>query len=206
MMRGFTMVAGMNRLHLSGARMTNDQQLKTIAWFGSLPPVLPTEMVGLWQGEGISSGHPLDGVLENLQWFGKRFHADLRADALLFQWQTGRLIALEPSFLPIKLALRLAAVGRTSIARNWFSYMQKACRARGTTAMVELRKLDGAQTAAMVYDSQPIVDYFKRICDDQIAGMMAVEGDARRYFFRLWRVEPRIISGGDHSKGSPRND
>ena len=127
-MRGFTMVAGMNRLHLSGARMTNDQQLKTIAWFGSLPPVLPTEMVGLWQGEGISSGHPLDGVLENLQWFGKRFHADLRADALLFQWQTGRLIALEPSFLPIKLALRLAAVGRTSIARNWFSYMQKACR------------------------------------------------------------------------------
>jgi len=68
--------------------MTNDQQLKTIAWFGSLPPVLPTEMVGLWQGEGISSGHPLDGVLENLQWFGKRFHADFRADALLFQWQT----------------------------------------------------------------------------------------------------------------------
>ncbi len=73
MMRGFTMVAGMNRLHLSGARMTNDQQSKTIAWFGSLPPVLPTEMVGLWQGEGISSSHPLDGVLENCNGSAKGF-------------------------------------------------------------------------------------------------------------------------------------
>lgn len=52
--------------------------------FKGLPPVEPREMIGLWTGRGIPSGHPLDGVLENLGWFGKRFSAQMRADALLF--------------------------------------------------------------------------------------------------------------------------
>lgn len=42
----------------------------------------------------------------------------------------------------------------------------------------------------MVYDRQPIVDYFRRIDEDQLAGMMVVEGDERRYFFRLRRADP----------------
>ncbi|MFP3546685.1 DUF4334 domain-containing protein [Rhizobium sp. SIMBA_035] len=48
--------------------------------------------------------------------------------------------------------------------------------------MVEQRMLDGAETAATVYDSEPIGDYFKRIGDDQIAGMRAVDGDAPTLF------------------------
>jgi len=51
-----------------GATMQDDLQKKTIDWFASLLPVLSAEMVGTWRGEGISSGHPLDGLLENLQW------------------------------------------------------------------------------------------------------------------------------------------
>ncbi|MBB3447055.1 MULTISPECIES: GXWXG domain-containing protein [unclassified Rhizobium] len=168
--------------------MQDDLQKKTIDWFGTLPPVLPAEMVGIWRGEGVASGHPLDGALENLQWFGKRFHPDLRADALLFQWRPGRLVPIEPSLFPIKLALRVAGFGRTFIARNWFSYLQKAFRARATTAKLTLRMVDGSETAAMVYDKQPIVDHFRRIGDDELAGMMVVEGDERRYFFRLTRV------------------
>jgi hypothetical protein len=52
--------------------MSENLQTKKAAWFRSLPPVLPAKMIGIWQGEGIPSGHPL-GVLENLNWFGKRF-------------------------------------------------------------------------------------------------------------------------------------
>jgi hypothetical protein len=40
--------------------------------FEELQPVMPDEMIGLWEGHGIASGHPLDGVLENLGWYGKR--------------------------------------------------------------------------------------------------------------------------------------
>lgn len=70
-------------------------QERTLAWIRMLEPVNPAEMIGLWKGSGHPSGHPLDGVLENLGWFGKRFHTDLRADALLFERAPGKLIAIE---------------------------------------------------------------------------------------------------------------
>jgi hypothetical protein len=169
--------------------MNDDLQSEKIAWFRSLQSVLPAEMVGVWRGEGIPSGHPLDGVLENLRWFGKRFQADLRADALLFQWRPGRPVPIEPAYFPIWLAIRFAPLGRTSVARNWFSYLQKPLRARGTTAMLTLRMMDGSETAAMVYDKQPIVDHFRRVANGEVVGMMVVAGEEQRYFFRLRRVD-----------------
>ena len=169
--------------------MTEDLQSRRIAWFASLPSVLPVEMTGIWRGEGIPSGHPLDGVLENLQWFGKRFHADLRADALLFQWRPGRLVAIEPAFFPIRIAICLNRFGKTTVARNWLFHFHRMVLAKRTTASVKLRTIEGAETAAMVYDRQPIVDVFRRIASNEVAGMMVVEGDHRRFFFRLRRVD-----------------
>jgi hypothetical protein len=43
-------------------------------------------------------------------------------------------------------------------------------------------------TAAMVYDKQPIVDYFRRTANGAVIGKMVVEGDPDRYFFGLQRV------------------
>lgn len=153
--------------------------------FRSLQPVQPAEMIGLWEGEGLPSGHPLDGVLENLRWFGKRFHADMRADALLFRTGPGRLIAVEPAMVPLRLALRFASFGRTRMARNGFSHLVKTLRAKGRTASLRQEALDGVQSAAMVYDRQPIIDHFRRLGADDVVGMMIVEGETRRYFFRL---------------------
>lgn len=167
-----------------------DSQPSRSAWFDALDPVLPAEMIGL-SGVGIPSGHPVDGVLENLQWFGKRFHPDLSADALVFQWKPGRLVPIDPALIPIRMAIRFAPFGRTFVARNWFSYMQKVFRARARTASFKLRMIDGKETAAMVYDRRPIVDYFRWLGDDELAGMMVVEGDERRYFFRLKKVDGR---------------
>ena len=65
--------------------LQNALQEEVRGWFASLDPVRPEDMTGLWEGDGHPSGHPLDGVLENLHWFGKRFHPDMRADALLFE-------------------------------------------------------------------------------------------------------------------------
>ena len=66
----------------------------------------PHEMIGLWTGRDIPSGHPLDGVLENLGWFGKRFSAQMRADALLFRGGEKRPGAIDPAWIPLRLALR----------------------------------------------------------------------------------------------------
>ncbi|WP_409564408.1 DUF4334 domain-containing protein [Rhizobium sp. BK512] len=172
-----------------GEAVQTDLQKDMTDWFRSLEPVDPLEMTGLWRGAGIPSGHPLDGVLENLRWFGKRFHPDRRADALLFQWLPGRLVAVDPRFVPLGLAIRLAPLGRTSLARSLFSLLHKAFRARGTTAALEVRAFEHVASAAMVYDRQPIVDHFRRVNDSTLAGMMCVRDDERRFFFKLTRID-----------------
>ncbi|TCU31246.1 uncharacterized protein DUF4334 [Rhizobium azibense] len=169
--------------------MRGDQQKEMASWLQSLEPVQPRHMIGLWKGVGIPSGHPLDGVLENLHWFGKRFYADMRADALLFQRRSGRLVAIDPSYIPIGLAIKAAPLGRTALARILFLHLQESLRAKDTTASITLRTLVQVESAAMIYDKQPIVDHFRLAGHGDLVGMMCVREDPRRYFFRLRRVK-----------------
>jgi hypothetical protein len=156
--------------------------------FQNLPPIAPREHVGLWKGRGIPSGHPFDSVLENLGWFGKRFTPDMRADALLFRSDGNRLVAIDPSWISLGVALRFYHIGRTRVARNLFSYLQRRLRARGSVASVKTVVFGGVEIAAMVYDEQPIVDYFRRIDEERVMGAMTIRGDQRIYFFELERV------------------
>ncbi|AJD45727.1 DUF4334 domain-containing protein [Rhizobium sp. SEMIA 4085] len=169
--------------------MRGDQQQEMTSWLRSLDPVQPKDMIGLWKGVGLPSGHPLDGVLENLHWFGKRFHADMRADALLFQRRPGRLVAIDPAYIPIGLAIKAAPLGRTAVARKLFLHLQQALRAKGTTASISLQTLEQVESAALIYDKQPIVDHFRLVSHDEVVGMMCVRDDPCRYFFRLRKVK-----------------
>ncbi|APO72126.1 hypothetical protein IE4872_PD01605 (plasmid) [Rhizobium gallicum] len=169
--------------------MRGDQQQEMASWLRSLEPVQPKDMIGLWKGVGLPSGHPLDGVLENLHWFGKRFHADMRADALLFQRRPGRLVSIDPRYIPIGLAIKAAPLGRTAVARKLFLHLQQALRAKGTTASITLQIFEHVESAAMIYDKQPIVDHFRLVRHDELVGMMCVRGDSCRYFFRLRKVD-----------------
>ncbi|WP_370360334.1 DUF4334 domain-containing protein [Shinella sumterensis] len=166
----------------------NTQQTP-IKRFRELSPLEPHEFAGLWRGRSIPSGHPFDGVLENLGWFGKRFTSDLRADALLFRSGERRLVAIDPRWIPLRLALGFHYLGKTRAARNLFSYLQRRLRASGPVASVQMLSFDGLASAAMVYDEQPIVDYFRRIDGERVMGAMVISGDDRQFFFELERVE-----------------
>lgn len=157
--------------------------------FQRLPPVEPREMIGLWTGRGIPSGHPLDGVLENLGWFGKRFSAQMRADALLFHGGDKRLVAIDPARIPLRLALRFHKLGRTRAASNLFSYLLRRLRAKGPVASLKAVPFQGVTSAAMAYDTQPIVDHFRKVDDNRVMGAMVIDSDDRVYFFELERVE-----------------
>ena len=176
-------------MEMKASPLQETLQAEVTKWFRTLDPVRPEELIGLWKGDGHPSGHPLDGVLENLHWFGKRFHPDLRADALLFEGEPGRLVPVDPKFFPIRLANRFAAWGRSARAWNLFQHIRPRVRAGTTTASLKVRMDDAVITAAMVYDRQPITDYFRRIDENEIAGMMVVEGDSRRYFFKLTKAD-----------------
>jgi hypothetical protein len=157
--------------------------------FQGLLPVEPHEMIGLWTGRGIPSGHPLDGVLENLGWFGKRFSTRMRADALLFRGVEKRLVAIDPAWIPLRLALRFHKIGKARAASNLFSYLLRRLRAKGPVASLKALSFHGVTSAAMTYDMQPIVDYFRKVDDNCVMGAMVIEGDDRIYFFELKRVE-----------------
>jgi hypothetical protein len=162
---------------------------KALDEFQSFAPIEPREMIGLWSGRGFPSGHPFDGVLENLGWFGKRFTPELRADALLFHFDERRLIPIDPARIPLRLDLRFNKVGRMRVARNLFSYLQRGFRARGPVASLKTMSFQGVASAAMAYDDQPIVDHFRKMDDRRIMGAMTIQGDDRIYFFELERVD-----------------
>ncbi|MEI1248964.1 MULTISPECIES: DUF4334 domain-containing protein [Rhizobium] len=162
---------------------------KALYEFQSLPPVEPREMIGLWTGRGIPSGHPFDGVLENLGWFGKRFTPNMRTDALLFRLGEQRLIPIDPARIPLRLALRFHRLGRTGAAKCLFSYLQRGFRAKGPVASLKTMSFQGVASAAMVYDGQPIIDHFRRMDERRVMGAMTIKGDDRIYFFELERVD-----------------
>lgn len=165
----------------------NDQQ-QALEQFLPLPPLHPCELSGLWQGRGVPTGHPFDGVLENLGWFGKRFNPDLRADALLFHAGRRKLRAIDPKWVPLHLALRFHAFGRTPLAAVLFARLQRFFQAKGPVASINTVAFEGVESAAMIYDDQPIVDHFRRINDDRLMGLMAMRDDDRFYLFEPERV------------------
>jgi hypothetical protein len=165
------------------------EQQKVLEEFQRLPPIDPREMIGLWEGRGIPANHPFDGVLENLGWFGKQFTSDSRADALLFRSDEHKLISIDPARIPLRLALRFHKLGRTRAARIVFPYLQRVFMAKGPVASLETTLFQGVASAAMAYDSHPIVDHFRRIDENRIMGAMTIRGYDRIYFFELARHE-----------------
>ncbi|OHV78448.1 DUF4334 domain-containing protein [Ensifer sp. LCM 4579] len=169
-------------------RLTFPSENAAFAFFDGLQPVSVEDLVGLWKGSGVATGHPLDGVLENLGWYGKRFRTDRRADALLFRVADDRLLPIDPAPIPLGLALRFHRFARTEAARNLFSHLARHLRAKGPVASLRAMPFRGAMSAAMAYDRKPITDHFRRIDRHRLLGVMQMEGDDRHYFFELQRV------------------
>jgi hypothetical protein len=162
-----------------------DQQT-VLELFRRLPLFEPRELVGLWKGRGIPARHPFDGVLENLGRFGKRFTPDAGGRCCFAHASDAWSPSIQSG--PLGLALRFHGLGRTRVARNLFSYLQRRLRARGPVASIKTMVFGGVESAAMVYDNQPVVDHFRRIDPYSVMGAMTISGDERIYFFELEQV------------------
>src|SRR4051794_35550191 len=86
-----------------------------LARFDALPPVRTASLRGTWRGSGLPTGHPLDGVLERLGWYGKRIDDDERVHPLLFRTWRG-VACLNPGLVPLGLVLRVAPLLRMAPA------------------------------------------------------------------------------------------
>ena len=63
-----------------------------LAMFDSLAPVELDFMLGRWKGEGMHTGHPMDGLLEAYNWYGKEFVDADTVHPLLFTTHAAKFI------------------------------------------------------------------------------------------------------------------
>ncbi|WP_422075780.1 GXWXG domain-containing protein [Tranquillimonas rosea] len=151
---------------------------RALAVFDGLEAVAPDEMIGRWDGRGIHTGHPLDGLLEAADWRGKAFLGPDLVHPLLVG-QGGA--SLDAGRIPLGLTLRLRP-------QRWpgAGAAIRACRplfatARPTARLREMRHR-GRLGAAMIYDRQPIIDHFRRAGPDLLLGLMELRGTPPLFF------------------------
>jgi hypothetical protein len=154
--------------------------------FDGLAVVEPERMIGRWQGRSCPTGHPFDGLLERLGWYGKSFLSPDRAHPLLFETAARGLVALDPAWLPVGVAKRWPALARSAPVRAAFAAARPLLATTRPAASLRRVRHRGVTTAAMVYERKPIIDYFRGVGADTLLGVMEAPGE-RPYFFLLVR-------------------
>lgn len=160
---------------------------EALAYFDSLPVVEPEEMLGRWRGSGLRTGSPLDGLLEAYGWYGKEFLDDETVHPLLFSDRSGRPRAVDPSLLPMGVLRDYAGFLQFWPLRTAFTQLRPLLYTGKPKARLREMSHRGVVTAAMVYDSLPIIDVFRRVSDDVRLGAMDMRGLPSPFLFVLRR-------------------
>lgn len=165
------------------------RQEAALARFDTLAGLSLEDLGGEWRGVTLPTGHPLDGLLERLGWFGKRCESEGKVHPLLFRSPTGAIVSLDPAPLPLGVAIRWPGLAGSRVARRAFSGLIPILRTEKPTARLRRLPFRGVASAAMVYDLKPITDHFRRIDAGRIIGLMEAR-DMVPYFFLLYREPP----------------
>jgi GXWXG protein/Domain of unknown function (DUF4334) len=170
------------------ALTTNDgTATAALALFDSLPPVSLEEMHGRWRGEGLPTGHPMDGLLERFGWYGKEFSGPDDVQPLLCKGRGGEVFAMNPAFVPIGFVIRHIGLFHTRFAGAMVALAGRAAATRQPTARLRMTEYRGVVTATMIYDSLPINDMFRAVDSNTRLGVMDLRGMAQPFFFVLHR-------------------
>lgn len=174
----------------------------TLAWYDTLPPVSVAELLGRWRGSGLPTGHPLDGLLERLGWYGKRFVDAEHVDPLVFAAGDGRLFRVAPSRLPVRLALRHPGLGQLPFADVAFRLLRPLLTTHRPAARLRMTQYRGVLSATMCYDALPVHDVFRRVDDVTVVGAMDQRDGDHPLLFVLTRTDdPRTIRASPVNPG-----
>lgn len=158
--------------------------------FDSLDPVDVAFMLGAWRGQGLATGHPLDGALEAFHWHGKRFDSAEDVFPLVFSTSSGHLVAVNPALLPLSQLSNPRAPRGERVGRL-FQRLLPLFTTGNSSARLRMVDYRGRISATMIYDAWPVMDTFRRIDDQTVMGLMDLKGMAQPFFFLL-RREPGV--------------
>jgi len=170
--------------------MKGTTQEKAFEFFDSLPPADEDFMKGLWEGYELPSGHPMDGLLSMVPWYGKCFSDPENVHPLVMKDKKGFLFFADPD--PLLKFADLASCVRCrpeNIDPHIFDGFLKLFSTRRSRARLREIKYRGVTTAAMVYDHLQIIDVFRKVNKNTVVGVMDFKGRMhdKGYFFVLRR-------------------
>ena len=160
---------------------------EALAYFDSLPVVTDGEMIGRWRGTVLPTGSPLDPLPKAYGWYGKEFLDDETVHPLLFTDRAGRPRPVDPSMLPMAVLRDYAGFLHLWPLRRAFPGVRSLLYTSKPKARLREVAHRGVVTAAMVYDSLPVIDVFRRVSDDVRLGAMDMRGLPSPFLFVLRR-------------------
>lgn len=152
-----------------------------LAIFDGLPPVRTQFLIGRWRGFEIQKNHPMSGLLENSGWYGKEFNTSDNVHPLLFSVK-GKVFPINPKYIPLSSNLY-----KTLPRSKMFSALTKLFKTKKPKAKLKILTYRNKETTAMVYNDKPITDFFAKIDDNQVLGVM-ITPQIEPYFFLLKRI------------------
>lgn len=159
-----------------------------LALFDSLPPVQVEDMLGNWHGAEVSTGNPLDGVLELSGWHGKRYYSAEDAHPLVMAGRRG-LFAVNPALVPMGLAMRTAPVLRRLKLWRAVRALLPVARTGKPAARLRMVEYRGVVSGTMVYDALPVNDHIRRVDEDTLFGAMDFRALDEPFMFTLHRED-----------------
>jgi hypothetical protein len=160
---------------------------EALAFYDDLPAIAVADALGPWRGQGFATGHVLDGVLESVGWYGKRFESAESVHPLVFRRPGAGTVSVNPALTPLAPALKLAGLLRRPAVGGALARLAPLLVTRGPRGRLRMVEHRGVVSTAMVYDALPVIDCFRAVDDQTLLGIMDMRGMDRPFFFVLRR-------------------
>lgn len=174
----------------------NDQAEKTtpaeaLELFDRLEPVDMDFMLGQWKGSGLHTGHPMDGLLEVANWYGKAFASADCVHPLLFSDSKGEIFKIAANPQMMKLGLRLP-IPKNDTTAAVFTLLNPLFKTEDSQARLRMMEHRGKVSATMIYDYLPIHDVFRKVDENTLLGLMDYKAATNPFFFVLEREAAKV--------------
>ncbi len=154
--------------------------------FDALDPVSLDFILGRWQGSGLHTGHPMDGLLEASNWYGKEFIDPENVHPLLFLGSQGKIFKVAPNPIAMEWILQLPMLKNDSL-KPLLMLTNSLLKTEASQARLRMMEYRGQVSATMIYDYLPINDSFRKVDDRTMLGIMDFKKSPQPFFFILRR-------------------
>ncbi len=153
-----------------------------LSFFDELESVNTEELIGQWKGTEVQTGHRMNGLLENLNWYGKTFESEENVHPLVFRSFSGQTqYSVNPQLIPLSIDFP-----KNRFSRFLFYLVKSFIKTNKSCARLRMVECRNAITCTMIYDSKPINDHFKKIDYQTLLGLMDMKNEDP-FFFILER-------------------